>query len=162
MKKALLAAILVVLFTGNQLIAQEKDSITTLPTITVTSTTVVNNEVDKAFKKAFPTAQDLKWYEMGKFYIAKFIENDMKHNALFTKKGYLKYDISYGYEKDLPDDIRTRIREAFEEYKISHVAHVKEADRNVWVATMESLNHIILVRVEGDEMELVEKYEKSK
>jgi hypothetical protein len=40
---------------------------------------------------------------MNKFYLARFIENDMKHQALFTKNGYLKYDISYGREQQLPE-----------------------------------------------------------
>ena len=161
MKKQVIAALLVVCIGTGKLIAQEKDSVTTLPTITVTTATVVNKEVDKAFKKSFPKATNLKWYDMNKFYLARFIENDMKHQTLFTQKGFLKYDISYGFEQHLPAEIRDRIKGAYEAYRIIHVANVKEAGRNIWVTNLESLNHLVLVRVEEDEMEEVEKYSKS-
>lgn len=161
MKKLLIILLLALYgFTG-RLMAQDKDTVTTLPTITVSSGTVVTKEVNKAFKKSFPNAQNLKWYEMNKFYLAKFIENDMKHQALFTKKGYLKYDISYGREQHLPEAIRDRIKSAYEDYKITHVANVKEQGRNIWITNLESINHLVIVRVEDDEMEEVQKYEKA-
>jgi len=162
MKKKILIAMVVLFVTGRQLSAQDKDSTTTLPSITVTSAVAVTKEVDKAFKKAFPAAQSLRWYTLNKFYLAKFIENDMKHQALFAKNGYLKYDISYGNENNLPEDILTRIKNAYEDYKITRVANVKEAGRNIWVTNLESLNNYVLVRVEDDEMEEVGKYKKSK
>ena len=161
MKKKVIAVLLVICIVTGKLVAQEKDSVTILPTITVTSSTVVNKEVNKAFKKSFPKAQNLKWYEMNKFYLARFIESDMKHQALFTQKGYLKYDISYGYEQNLPVEIRDRILGAYEDYKITHVANVKEAGRNIWVTNLESLNHLVMVRVEDEEMEEVQKFNKS-
>ena len=161
MKKQIIAVLLVVCIGTGKLLAQEKDSVTTLPTITVTSATVVSKAVDKAFKKAFPQAKNLKWYDMNKFYLAHFIENDIKHQAVFTQKGYLNYDISYGFEQHLPLEIRDRIQGAYEDYKITHVANVKGAGRNIWVTNLESLNHLVMVRVEDDELEEVEKYNKS-
>ena len=162
MKKQLIAVMLVVGIGTGKLLAQEKDSVTTLPSITVTSGTLVSKVVDKAFKKAFPQAKNLKWYDMNKFYLVRFIENDMKHQAVYTKKGYMNYDISYGYEQHLPLEIRDRIQGAYEDYKITHVANVKEAGRNIWVTNLESLNHLVMVRVEDDELEEVGKYVISK
>lgn len=162
MKKQVLAVLLVVFLGAGQLSAQQKDSVTTLPTVTVTSATVVTKEVDNAFIKGFPGAQNLRWYMFNKDYLAKFIQNDMKHQALFAKNGYLKYDVSYGNENHLPADVRNKIMGAYEDYKITHVANVKEAGRNIWVTNLESLTHLVLVRVEDDEMEEVGKYDLSK
>ncbi|HUZ57742.1 MAG TPA: hypothetical protein VMU83_03065 [Hanamia sp.] len=75
---------LVLLFGSTRLSAQNKDSLITLPTITVTSGTVVSMEVDKAFKKTFPDAQNLKWYMLDKNYLAKFIEKDLKQQNGIT------------------------------------------------------------------------------
>jgi hypothetical protein len=45
-----------------ELPAQEMDPLTTLATILVTTGTLVNKAVDKAFKKAFFLEKNLKWY----------------------------------------------------------------------------------------------------
>lgn len=162
MKTQFIAVMLVVFICAGRLSAQEKDSVTTLPSLTVTTTTVVTKEVDNAFKKAFPDAENLKWYELNKFYLAKFIEKDMKHQALFAKNGFLKYDISYGNENQLPEDMLKKVHDAYDEYNITRVANVKEAGRDIWVINLENLKHLVLVRVEEGEMEEVEKYSKSK
>jgi hypothetical protein len=60
MKKLLIILLLALYgFTG-RLISQDKDTITTLPTFTVSPDTVVSKEVNKAFKKSFSKAQNLK------------------------------------------------------------------------------------------------------
>lgn len=161
MKKQLIALLLVAYFCIGQLSAQDKDSVTTLPTVTVTSGVAITKDVDKAFYKAFPGAYDLRWYKLNKDYLAKFIKDDMDHNALFAKNGYLKYDISYGYQNHLPQDIKDKVLGAYLDHKISRVANVKEEGRNIWVITLESLKRIILVRVEEGEMEEVQNFEKS-
>jgi hypothetical protein len=162
MKKTLLLLLPFLLFSTVRLWAQDKDSVTTLPTVTVTAGTKVNAEVDKAFKKTFPAAQDLKWYKLNKDYLAKFIESDMKHHALFSKGGRLKYDISYGYENNISEEMRKKIQGAYGEYDITRVANVKEAGRNIWVINLENPKHLVLVRVEDEDMEEVAKYDKTK
>jgi hypothetical protein len=162
MKKKLLAVLLLASLGTGQLSAQQKDSLTVLPTVTVTSTTVVTAAVDKAFEKTFPDAENLRWYKLNKNYLAKFIQKDMKHQTLFAKNGYLKYDISYGTAENLTEDMRKKVLGAYMEYEITHVANVKEAGRNIWVINLENMKHLVLVRIEEDEMEEVEKYNKSK
>ena len=39
---------------------------------------MVSAEVNKAFNKAIPEAKKMKWHNLNKDYLAKFIENDMK------------------------------------------------------------------------------------
>jgi hypothetical protein len=162
MKKKLTLLMLVAFFCTGRLLAQEKDSVTNLPTLTVTAGTIVNKEIDKIFRKTFPEALNLKWYQVNKFYLVKFIENDVKHRALFTKKGMMKYDISYGNENQLPSDMLTKIKEVYTEYNITRVANVKEAGRNIWVINLDNLKHLVLIRMENGEMEEVQKIEKTR
>jgi hypothetical protein len=164
MKKQLIAVLLVAFMGMGRLTAQEKDSVTNLPSVIVTSLssgTVVNAEIDKAFKKTFPKAQNLKWYSVNKYYLVKFIENDIKHQTLFTKKGYMKYDISYGTEMLLPTVLRTKVKETYDEYDISRVANVKEAGRSIWVINLDNTKHFILVRMEEEDMEEVQRLVKN-
>lgn len=157
MKKQLIILMLIAFAGAGQLSAQD-NSMANLPTVTITSGTVVNEEITKAFKKTFPNAQNLKWYELDKMYLIKFIENDIKHQALYTKKGFMKYDISFGDEKQLSADMLKKIMTVYDEYKITKVANVKEAGRDIWVVNLENQKHLLLVRLENDELEEVEKY----
>ncbi len=161
MKKHLFISSILICFLTNELSAQQKDSVVVLPTVTVTSTSIVTKEVDKSFKKSFPNAENLKWYKLNKNYLAKFIQNDMKHNTLIAENGNIKYDISYGTESNLPEDLLVRIKGGYSEYNITRVANIKESNRNIWVINLESLKHIVLVRIEEDEMEEVERLNKS-
>ena len=62
MKKQLIAVLLILFTATAELLAQEMDPLTTLPTILVTTGTLVNKAVDKAFKKAFFLEKNLKCY----------------------------------------------------------------------------------------------------
>jgi PIN domain nuclease of toxin-antitoxin system len=164
MKKQLTAVLLVAFMGMGRLTAQEKDSVTNLPSVIVSSlssATVVNQEIDRVFKKTFPKAQNLKWYSVNKYYLVKFIENDIKHQTLFTKKGDMKYDISYGTENLLPKVLRTKVKDAYDEYDISRVANVKEAGRSIWVVNLDNTKHLILVRMEEEDMEEVQRLVKN-
>jgi hypothetical protein len=161
MKKQLIVSMLAVFISTVQLSAQEKNVMTTLPTVTVTSGTIVNTQIDKAFKKAFPDAQFLDWYEVNKMYLVKFIKDDMKQQALFTKKGFMKYVISFGSEKNLSDKIRNEVQKAYDEYSIASVSNVKEAGRDIWVINLENLKHLVFVRYENNELEETFRYNKN-
>jgi hypothetical protein len=158
MKKQVLMTLLLGLLLGStQLSAQDKDSLITLPTVIVSSGTTVSAEVDKAFKKTFPNAEKLRWYTLDKNYLAKFIKDDLKHQALLSKKGRLKYDITYGGESQLPEDVRQKISDSYNDYKITSVANVKESGRDIWVINLESLNNFVVARAEDDVFEEVAK-----
>ena len=134
--------------------AQEK--VVTLPEVTVTSIAVVAPNVNKAFKKAFPDAEDLSWYKYDKEYLAKFIIKDMNHNTLFRQNGVMKYDISYGYETNLPEKIKEMITGVYDNYKIIRAINIKVTDRNIWVVKLEGMKKYLTIRVENDEMDEVE------
>lgn len=142
---------------STQLLAQDMDSVITLPSVIVSSGTTVSAEVDKAFRKTFPDAEHLRWYTLDKNYLAKFIEKDLNHQALLSKKGRLKYDITYGGENQLPEDIRQKVSDSYNDYKITSVANVKESGRSIWVINLESLNNLVVARAEDDVFEEVAK-----
>ena len=156
-----MAILALLLFSGGRLFAQERDSVITLPEVTITGSAKISNELGKAFKKSFPGAEDLKWYKLDQDYLAKFIKEDMAHSSLFKKNGYLKYDISYGHENNLPTDAREMIQSSYKDYNITTAINVKSAGRDIWVVHLEGLKNLITVRVENQELEEVERFEKS-
>ncbi len=161
MRNILLIILLISGLSKNEGFCQDKDSIYLLAPVTVTSTTMVNKAVDKSFKSSFPKATNLRWYRENKDYLAKFIIDDMNHNALYKKDGFLKYDIAYGYENNLPPDVRDQVQSTYREYKISRAFNVKFGSRNIWLVNLESVKNYIKVRVEDGNLEEVERMKRS-
>jgi hypothetical protein len=141
--------------------AQQKDTIVNLPEITITKNVNVTKEVENAFNRTFPNAVNVKWYTLQKDLLAKFMESDMKHNALFKKNGYLKYDIGFGKEENLPETIKKRVIDAYEDFKILNATNVKSAGRDIWVLNLEGKTNYVIVRIEEDELEEVKRYNKA-
>jgi len=157
-KHIILPALAFLIFIGSPT-AQEK--VVSLPEVTVTSIALVAPNVNKSFKKAFPDAEDLSWYKYDKEYLAKFITKDMNHNTRFRQNGVMKYDISYGYEHNLPEKIKEMVNKVYDNYKITRVINIKVTERNIWMVKMEGMKKYLTVRVEDDEMDEVESFYKA-
>jgi hypothetical protein len=133
----------------------------TLPSITITPATKVPNEVNKSFNASFQNAVDPAWYKMDKNYLVKFLTNDQKNHALYGTSGELIYHIHYGFEQNLPADIRDMIKSRYSDYNIAMAISVNEADRNIWVVNLESSSKYLIVRVENGVLEVVQNLKKS-
>ena len=160
MKKIILI-LLILGFFSSITFSQEKDSVVTLPSVTVTSIYKVNEAVDKAFRKGFPKARRLHWYRLNKDYLAKFIKDDMQHQTLFQKNGYIKYDISYGMLLDLPRNIYDQVNGTYKGYNITRVAKVERDRQTFWIINLEGIKDFVIVRAENGDLEEVRRLEKS-
>ena len=153
----LLVSLLFLIF-GSQLFAQD---IKELPSVTVTSSSNVNEKVTKSFKSYFSDVTNASWSKINRNYLVKFIMNDQKNTALFAKGGSLIYHITYGHEKHLPDNIRKLVKSNYVDFNIVSAIKVVQYERNVWVVTLEDSKKIILVRFEDGEMEEVNNLDKA-
>lgn len=160
MKKRILTTFIATLLLIGVSFAQEKDTVVALPEIRVTSPTAVNEKVAKSFLKSFPGAENLRWYKYDKDYLAKFIIEDIDHNAFFKKNGFLIYDVSYGYEKHLPKEIKAIVDASYDNYDVYRVINVKAEGREVWIVKMEGLKKFATIRIEDGEVEEFERYDK--
>ena len=73
----------------------------------------------------------------------------------------MKYDISYGYETNLPEKIKEMVMGVYDNYKITRAINVKVIDRNIWVVKLEGMKKYLTVRVEDGEMDEVESFSKA-
>ena len=119
-----------------------------LPEVTITATHNIPDKVDKAFKSTFSNAADPVWYQANKNYLVKFIDNDMKNNALFRKNGEMIYKISYGYDKDIPVDVSKMIKDKYDGYNVVVAFNVKQEQRDIWIVNLENDKNIVTARVE--------------
>ena len=156
--------IIITLFAAFQCLislAQERDTIITLPEVRITAASAVTTSVYSSFRRAFPEAENLRWYKYDRDYLAKFFMKDMDHNALFRKNGVMKYDISYGYQQHLTEAIKDDVLKAYDNYKIIRAINVKAYERDIWVIKLEGERKYLTVRVEDGEMDEVESFFKS-
>jgi hypothetical protein len=87
MKKITLTLIIILQLFG--VVAQDKDTIITLPEVRITTATAITTGVYSSFRRAFPDAENLRWYKYDRDYLAKFFMKDMDHNALFRQNGVI-------------------------------------------------------------------------
>ena len=73
----------------------------------------------------------------------------------------MKYDISYGYETNLPEKIKEMVNRVYDNYKIIRAINIKVTERNIWVVKLEGMKKYLTVRVEDDEMDEVESFFKA-
>jgi hypothetical protein len=141
--------------------AQDTSVVKTLPPVTVTATTKkIPANVWYGFSKYFTEAENPKWYEINKKYLVKFMTYDKANRALFTKKGHIIYHISYGYEKDLPEELGRLIKPAYPDYEITRAIKVSQAGRKVWVINIEDVKSLVMLRIEEEEMEEIQRLKK--
>ena len=141
------------------LIAQEKDSVVTLPEVVVTSTLKINEQLNRSFDDKFPEASDLVWTKLNKDYLAKFIQIDVKHQVLFRKNGVMKYDITYMGDSHIPKRIADLISNAYDAYEVTNAARIDRAGQVFWIVNLEGKRSYKVIRIDdNDEMEEVKHY----
>ncbi|UKJ06165.1 hypothetical protein [Solitalea lacus] len=131
-----------------------------LPDVVVSSSsssTIINQKVSKSFHDLFKSATNVKWVEIDQRFVAKFIMDDQKNQAVFTKNGELVYHLTYGFEKNLPKEIRAQVKSKYFDYSITSAIHVSQEGRSIWLVGLEDSQYLISVRLEDGSMNEIER-----
>ena len=136
MKKIFLILLLTQVLVAT-LIAQDKDSVVTLPAVVITSPLKINEQLDRSFGDKFPDASNLVWKKLNKDYLARFIQIDVKHQVLFRKNGVMKYDIIYMSDSHIPKRIGDLISNAYDAYVVTNAARIYRAGQVFWIVNLE-------------------------
>ena len=129
-----------------------------LPQVTITSdNAMVSQRVLDNFEGFFNGATNVRWAQINKRYLVKFDYKNMNHNALYMQRGYRVYDVGYGYEKDLPSDIRKMVSSVYQDHDITRVFEVKQNMRHVWIINLQNEEKFVTARIEDGEMREVTK-----
>ena len=141
---------------------QAQDSVKTLPPITITATQKhIPEKVWTNFHSYFANAQDPQAYEINKDYLIKFMTDENVNHAVFTKGGEFVYHISFGHEKNMPEDVKDAVKAVYYNYEITRAIKVTDGKRLIWVVNLENAKHLVLARTENGEVEEVQRLKKS-
>jgi hypothetical protein len=139
------------LLVSTNISAQTKEALSSLLTMDQTE---VNPIVLKSFEKRFENANALNWYKAtGNNVLAKYRQNDQTQYALFTAKGTLIRQFTYGTERNLPVAIKNLFNEKYWNVTVVNVANVKQDSRDFWIIYAEKGNHSFAVAIEDGEVE---------
>ena len=160
MKQLALLVIITILASGT-VFAQKTDSIITLPEVVIKSPLKISEQVDKSFSRSFPEAYHTVWTKLNKDYLVRFIQVDLKRQALYRKNGSLKYDIIYVNESHLPKNVADLVTTAYPDYTINSAAMITRAANEFWIVNLEGLKTYIVLRVEDEELSEVSHVQKA-
>jgi hypothetical protein len=83
------------------------------------------------------------------------------NHALFTKGGEFVYHISFGHEKNMPEDVRDAVKSVYYNYEITRAIKVTDGHRLAWIVNLENAKHLVLARTENGEVEEIQRLKKS-
>ena len=142
---------------ANQAFAQKQKS-KLLPVVTISTGSNVSQQVHNAFLNRFQNAENLRWFQVNKNFLVKFIMDDQEHHASFHKNGNMIYHIAYGAEKNLPESIVMELESQYDNYKIGRVFNIERNGRNVWIVNLESSKYFVVTGIENNMMNEITRY----
>lgn len=106
-------------------------------------------KVIAAFNSRYKEARETRWYYRNDHYAVTFVMNDLKYNVLYMKNGNLIYQISYGYERDIPEKFKRIISNKFRNYDIISAINYRQDTKNTWHVTGEGDKDFLNVKIDG-------------
>jgi hypothetical protein len=114
----------------------------------------VNPNVIKSFEQRFKTATMLSWYQAKENnLLVKYNQNDQTQYAVFSSKGTLIRQFTYGVERDLPLEIKNLFAAKYWKGNVVNVANVKQDFRDIWIIYAQQGDHSFAVKIENGELE---------
>ena len=127
-----------------------------------TTTSSTNAKAEKNFTANYHSASGTDWTTLtDKSLVCRFFMNDIRYRAFYTPHGQWKYTISDYSGNSLDKNLSNQIKKAFYNSSIVFVNQVDMADgKTVYVVEIHDENSIKKLRVEGDEIEVVQEFKK--
>lgn len=122
----------------------------------------VNEKVLNSFQHSFAGAHNPFWEVLNDEYYAHFQSNDRQALAAFRKNGRIDYTIYYGTEKHLPAYEKNLVQSNFTGYTITATQQIMKNNVEAWLVTLENKKDIYKVKVEDDEVSILERITRMK
>ena len=86
----------------------------------------INGKVIKEFKKTYPAATHVNWYEGKDYYQVTFTQYDMRSTIYFNNEDHIFRSLRYYKEDQLPPFIAENIKAKYKNKKIKSIVEISE------------------------------------
>ncbi|MGE5521533.1 MAG: hypothetical protein ACM3VS_16525 [Candidatus Dadabacteria bacterium] len=133
---------------------------------TVVSKSELNLRLLKRFTKQFKTIKDESWIKTESGFVVHFNENAIPNTAYLNNHGFCEGLIRYYSEKQLPEDVRTRVKSSYFDYNIIGVTEVNvyttpEKNITAYLVTIDSPTRRKIIRVVDGDMDEYQAFTKA-
>jgi len=115
----------------------------------------------RIFLQMFGDGKNEKWYSLPGGSLARFEEQGISYRVVFGKKGNWVYTLKQYTEKELPAEIRARIKSVYYDYPIGWVKEVNQLQSIVYLIHIENDQEWKTIRVADGETDVVEHFYKT-
>jgi len=147
----------------NSIPGSSDDGAVTLSEIPSSSSVAVNQKAEKNFRKDYKQATGAEWYVLSdKSLMCRFFIENILHRAFYTSHGNWQYTIS-GYDgSKLDNGVADKIKHVYCNSRIVYVDQFDLVDgKTFYIVEIHDAGSIKKVRVNEDEMEVVQEFVKS-
>ncbi|WP_133054061.1 hypothetical protein [Niastella yeongjuensis] len=120
----------------------------------------IADNVQKKFSKNFPGITGEVWATLRNGYEVVFKNGKVQNRVFLTRKGNIKYQISYYTEAELPADVRKRVKSEFFDYNIFCVQEINYNQAKIYLVTLEDKTTWKVLRLDDNEMEVYKEFVK--
>jgi hypothetical protein len=96
----------------------------------------ITERISKKFAKEFAYARDARWTKDSKGLMVYFTQDGVQNRAFLTKHGNFQAGIRYYAEKNLPADVRHRIKGMYYDFAITSVTEVRDNRNTVYLVSI--------------------------
>jgi hypothetical protein len=162
-------ALLLITFSEGRAQTAKKTEIKTFESEALMTTEPINavglsalGKAEKSFYKAYPEATKVEWSTLGdKTSMCRFYVHNNLHRAFYTQNGQWVSTVSSYTGNKLDKRISDNVKSVYYNYDIIFVDQIDmTGNKTIYVVEIQNEKLIRKVRVENDEMEIIQEFEK--
>lgn len=123
----------------------------------------ISTRAVRDFERRFKEADKPRWYACKRGWLVKFNHHDIKTSVAYDSRGTWVYSIKCYGEKEMPRDVRALVKTVYYDYKITLVQEITEPgiDGPVYAVQAEDKDHILMIRVYNNDVQLASRLRKT-
>lgn len=116
-------------------------------------------KAEKDFLRSNKQAENVRWYEGAKGFLAYYTKDGNKGRSFYNKKGNFVYNVLSYSEQFLPAKIRKLVKSVYYmDYKITHVNEIHQDGKTIFLVQVSDATTWKKLRIADDEMEVINEY----
>lgn len=112
-----------------------------------TTVNPINEAVIKEFKKTYPTASEVKWFQGKDYYQVSFQQDETRSVIYFNNENHIYRTLRYYGEDQLPPFITLKINERYKNKEIKNITELSDVNKGLsYEIVLEDARHIYIVQ----------------